>query len=117
MATRRSSAESPQGREPGSDQKANTSAISPVVPHGLAAVVQVDAGRRVLGPATAKQAAAEMRDVGIDAMTRARFRIAWRGEGANRPPQSTESAAVAIGGITTLDERYVGDQLVEAITN
>ena len=40
-----------------------------------AAVAQVNSGRGVLGLATTNQAAAELRDVGIPAMTLARFRI------------------------------------------
>ena len=40
-----------------------------------AAVAQINARRRVLGLATTNQAAAELRAVGIPAMTLARFRI------------------------------------------
>src|SRR5205823_5786459 len=40
-----------------------------------AAIAEVAAGRRVLGLASTHQAAAELRDVGIEAMTVARFRL------------------------------------------
>ena len=57
-----------------------------------AAVAQVTSGRRVLGLATTNQAAAELRDVGIDAVTLARFRI------------DTETQGLGAGTTLVLDE-------------